>query len=272
MKQNNIPIIIPSYKRSKLLESKTLTLLQECKISPKNIYVVLANQNEKKIYQDILDPKKYGHIIIACKGLHKARNFINKRFPNGTKLIFMDDDIEFLNQLTYQDKDDQAKNKWERTNNLKMIISRGFTACDKHNCRLWGLYPVFNKFYMKKNMMVGWPFVCGPLYGIINDHKLTLTLEELEDYQRTLQYCKADGNVIRFNDVTYKTQFHAPGGMLAHNEDRVKNSHKNVKKLKQIYPDIVVGDKLKPNGSLNPVLKPKKGRLFVKMDNFKSKI
>ena len=40
-------VIIPSYNRSETLKNKTLLYLQKTNISPKNIFIYVANEEEK---------------------------------------------------------------------------------------------------------------------------------------------------------------------------------------------------------------------------------
>ena len=51
----NYKIAIPSYKRTETLKNKTLKLLHKYNISPKNIYIFVANSKEKTNYHKVIN-------------------------------------------------------------------------------------------------------------------------------------------------------------------------------------------------------------------------
>ena len=86
-------------------------------------------------------------------------------------------------------------------------------------------------------------FICGCFYGVINrkDGDLLLKYEsEKEDSERTLRFYHNDKGVLRFNNITVKTNFYAPGGMRTEyksNEERVKDGKMRVERLLNEFPD-----------------------------------
>ena len=60
-------IAIPSYNRTKEIISKTLKTLKEGGISSNKIHVFVANKEEEKKYNDVLDKKSYGKIVVGIK-------------------------------------------------------------------------------------------------------------------------------------------------------------------------------------------------------------
>jgi hypothetical protein len=67
-------VVIPSYNRVDILKAKTLKLLQDYKIPKSKIYVFVADEEQKKLYDELKD--SVGHIIVGVKGLPEVRNFI----------------------------------------------------------------------------------------------------------------------------------------------------------------------------------------------------
>lgn len=90
-------IAIPTYQRTEDITKKTLSVLKKYKIPKKKIYIFVANQTEKESYTKVL--KNNYQIIIGKLGLGNQRNFIRNYFPEKTKIVSMDDDIEEINYL-----------------------------------------------------------------------------------------------------------------------------------------------------------------------------
>ena len=85
-----------------------------------------------------------------------------------------------------------------------------FKKCAEYGAYLWGVYPVYNAFFMSKKITHDLRFVVGPLWGKINRHDKDLVLhrDEKEDVERTLRHYDKDKSVIRFNDIAIKTKFY----------------------------------------------------------------
>jgi hypothetical protein len=120
MPANNWVVVIPSYNRVDTLKDKTLRVLQEYNIPKSKIYVFVANEEQKALYEEGVG-KDVGHIVVGIKGLAEVRNFIFSYFPKGQKLVCMDDDIRGLIEF------DASKKRHERPLvNLEKVFERGF--------------------------------------------------------------------------------------------------------------------------------------------------
>jgi cellulose synthase/poly-beta-1,6-N-acetylglucosamine synthase-like glycosyltransferase len=93
-------IVIPSYKRQDIIMEKSLATLKRYHVPPSNIAVVVANQEEKKLYEEAIPKGTVKDIIVGVPGLDKVRNYILDYFPKGKRLVMMDDDIRGFNQRT----------------------------------------------------------------------------------------------------------------------------------------------------------------------------
>lgn len=149
-------IVIPSYNRVETLKEKTLKVLQEYKIPASKIYVFVANEEQRQLYEEGLEKGSVGHIIVGVKGLAEVRNFIFKYFPKGKKLVEMDDDIRGF--LEY---DANAKRHEKPLKDFVGLCNRGFEECNKVGARLWGVYSVPNGFFMKPTVTTEFRFIIG---------------------------------------------------------------------------------------------------------------
>jgi len=228
-------VVIPSYNRVDTLKEKTLKVLQDHKIPASKIYVFVANEEQKKIYEEGLEKGSVGHIIVGVKGLAEVRNFIFKYFPKGKHLVEMDDDIRSL--LEY---DEKAKRHERPLKDLVGVFERGFEECKKAGARLWGVYPVANGFFMKPTVTTDLKFIIGSFWGCINPgEEIQLQFGgEKEDYQRTIQFWEADKVVVRLNFVAPKTAYYKePGGMQE--GDRVAKQEKAVDAMIKKWPQYI---------------------------------
>ena len=228
-------VVIPSYNRVDTLKEKTLRLLQEHDIPASKIYIFVADQEQKKLYEAGLEKGSVGHIIVGVKGLAEVRNFIFDYFPKGKPLVCMDDDIRGI--IEY---DARAKRHERPLHKLTDVFQRGFAECKKAGGRLWGVYPVANGFFMKPTVSTDLRFIIGSFWGCLNPGKeVHITLgSEKEDYQRTLLFWKLDGVVVRLNFVSPKTAYYKePGGMQE--GDRIGKQRKTVKAMIAKWPQYI---------------------------------
>jgi hypothetical protein len=223
-------IAIPTYKRHDILERKTLTTLAKGGIDPSQIYIFVANDAEKKLYESI-PSSKYHKIVVGKLGIANQRIFIKNYFKEGDYVVSIDDDVEGLYQLS---GDGLKEIK------VKPFFEKALEGLKKEKKYMWGIYPVRNPFFMKKKTSKGLSFVIGALHGYIVRHDKSLepsTLSEgKEDYEQSILYYLKDGGVLRFNDVTIKTKFLAKGGL---GEDRFERNKKSAKYLQRTYPKLV---------------------------------
>jgi hypothetical protein len=263
-------IAIPSYQRYSILEQKTLSMLNKYQIPKKKIYIFVADQDEKKVYESNLNHDLYGQIIVGQKGLKNQRNFIAKYFPEGQEIFQLDDDVGELkilvNKITNQadfSKFQQTQRKktkkkvinprrqytqsFRKQNFLKPLpdldkfVIKAFQTLKDKNLYLWGIYPINNPYFMSHQITTDLRLIVGPVWGIINRHDedLILTIDEKEDVERTLQHYSKDNGVLRFNNVSAITTYYkTPGGMQAHQRDRKKDALESAMYLNKKYPAL----------------------------------
>lgn len=269
---NDYKIVIPTYKRYDILKTNTLELLGKYRINPKKIFIFVANKTESKKYEKILNDKSYNKIIIGEKGLKNQRNFINKYFKKGEYIIQMDDDINELYELiitntlskqTLKKRRPNKNYKLKKLENLHKFIKNAYKLLKKNNLYLWGVYPVANAFFMSPNITTDLRFIVGPFWGFINRHDtdLVITTDEKENTERTIKYYLKDKGVLRFNNITIKTNYYNnPGGLQAFKKDRKKEAMKAALYLTKKYPELTKLKLNKKSGVPEVVLFEKKNK------------
>lgn len=229
-------IAIPSYHRPVTICEKTLAYLASTDINHDKITVFVADRAEQKIYtKNILDrwPEFGGCIEVGKPTLRAQRNFMRHYYKKGTEVFFMDDDLDGLYRTTSKKHVDMKPIK-----HLDPVIRRGFTICKKIKTTLWGFNPVANPFFIYgKGQSIDLKYIIGACYGEIIDHSksLDVTLEDKEDYERTIKHFIKNGRVLRYNDIAVKTRYYKePGGMqVTRTKKRVEDS---AKFLAKTYP------------------------------------
>ena len=226
----NYEIAIPSYNRPELIQEKTLALLHRLNIPHEKITVFVADENEKRIYQN-----SHSKIVVGKLGLCNQRNFIRKYYPEGTKIIWMDDDVQDLKFIN-------ADKKILSVTNLDQVVEIGFKNCIKAGTKLWGIYPLINNMFMSHTITQDLRYIAGPFYGTINDQRSTLdgTLPVKEDFERTLEYYSEFGAVVRLNYVGILTKYYNNTGGLGHvrTEELVKKCCEELLKRYPMYCSV----------------------------------
>lgn len=267
---NKYIIAIPSYKRSDIIQTHTLAVLNRHKIRKECISIFVANQEEHDIYKTTLPPFLYNNIVIGSLGLKNQRNFISNYYPEGQYVVEMDDDIKEIMQLVVKKKNSskgrsrsQSRSKSRSKKIIKSVktvkpiedldafIRKAFEMCIESNIFLWGVYPLVNSHFMTYKITTDLRFIVGPMWGMINRHRqdLQLTINEKENSERTLQFWKADGAVLRFNNIGIDTKYYKnKGGMQFEGKNRKEEALKSVYYLNKMYPTLTKVSLTKKSG------------------------
>ena len=240
-------IAIPSYKRAETLRDKTLATLKEHKIPAERIHVFVATPEEKQRYEATLEAGTYGKLIVAIPGMAAVRNFITGHFPIGQRIVNIDDDIKGFLEFS-----ETARRHEMPLRNLDGFIRRAFAESQKTGFRLWGIYPVPNGFFMRAGEpSTDLKYIIGAFWGITNPgiDVLKVTIDDKEDYLRSLIMYVADGGVLRFRDVAPKTAYYKEAGGMQ--EERTMNRvTKSAEALHRAFPNLTKLNATKKSGFL----------------------
>jgi len=247
-------IAIPTYLRYNELLKKTLPTLLNASVSPDIIYIFVASETEYMNYKSVIPVGWYKDIIIGEKGIRNQRKFISKFFPEKTKIVSMDDDIEKVYK--------KVDNKLIQVENLDYLFRKNFdllNTVEFEGIHLWGVYPTPNKLWLKEdNITNHLTFCIGVLHGYINRHSEDLYPNQLseskEDYEQSILFYIKDNGVCRFNNLSFKTKFNAPGGL---GQDRFEMNKTAQEYLLNKYPEYCK-KKTRKNGMPEILLNKKK--------------
>jgi hypothetical protein len=218
-------IVIPSYKRSKYM--KTIHTLEKHQIQKDSITIYVIEEEQEEYKKEFPDYK----IVVGVKGLVAQRQFIMDQYPEGTPLVFMDDDLDEIDlSMT--------------TFSLQEFINHAFQECKERKAYLWGVYPVFNPFFRKarSELSTCLNFIVGCFYGVITRKNPNLlnticTQGNKEDVERSIKYFIEDGIILRFNKVAPKTKYYGSVGGLGTKKERLESMKKESLNLQKAYPE-----------------------------------
>ena len=231
----DLNFVIPTYKRYNEVQSKTLTTLKDGGVPPGQIYIFVANEEEKELYEKSTDNRYYNKIIVGELGIRNQRRFISRYFKEGEKIVSFDDDVEAV-LIKKQEALHRLENiyKWVEScfKTLNMVEFEGI--------HLWGVYPTPNVRWLKDNYITtDLRFCIGVIHGYVNRHMDSLYPNELsetkEDIEQSILFYIQDGGIARFNDISFKTKFNAVGGL---GKDRYGRNKKAQEYLCDTYPNI----------------------------------
>jgi hypothetical protein len=240
-------VVVPSYNRVDGFRNMTLKTLQYHNVCPAKIYLFVADEEQKILYQADKDIREgVGQIVVGRRGLVSVRNFIFEYFPVGQKLVSFDDDVRWFVR-----KDMFGMRKLYPDELLPFILM-GFQHCEKVGARLWGDSPVPNGFYMKNTISYDLKFVIGSFWGAINPGSavhIDIGGGEKEDYQRAIQFWEADRRIVRLNFLSHKTTTYTePGGLQSDGiEARLLREKDVVQKLLDKWPQYLRINKRRKN-------------------------
>jgi hypothetical protein len=172
-----------------------------------------------------------------------VRNYITGFFPKGKAIFNMDDDIRGF--LEY----DGAQKRHERPlRDLKDTITRGFATLKKEGLRLFGFYPVANGFFMKEGYTTDLRYIIGSVWGILNPGPvLTVTIDDKEDYLRSVMMYLLDGGVVRFSSVAPQSAYYKEEGGMQE-ERTMSRIDGSARAMVAAFPDLVTLNLSKKSG------------------------
>ena len=226
-------IAIPSYKRPETIKKKTLKVLESYNIDPSRITIFVADESEYEAYKFSLKDTPYQNIVVGVPTIGAQRNFIERWYPEGTKLMMFDDDIEEVQKKI-------SEQKLGRIDNLEEeVIIKGFEECEKVGAKTFGIYAASNAYFMKDRVYTKLCYIIASMFGVIVEHHddLIRVTNHGEDYEYSIRQYVRNGAVVRFDNYTVKSNYYKEDGGLQ--TIRTKEYvHESIKKIAEMYPDL----------------------------------
>ena len=192
-------IVIPSHKRSTIINGKVIKLLEKHNIDKKKIFI-FVEESEIETYKKELPEYQ---VVKGAKGIARQREAISKYFCENQPIVSIDDDVEEIYEHN------------EPIINLDYFIKDTFDFLNMNKLTMAGVYPVANWFFCKPTITTDLRFCAGAFKLYINDHKLEQRKYELlEDYENTLLHYRHSKGVMRYNYIYLKCNYNSGKGGL----------------------------------------------------------
>lgn len=224
-------IAIPSYRRSDnfIVEN----LLKEANIDCSKVYIFVSD-NQDFIKYKIQFPQYNIIFEKELKDLKEKHNFIVDYFLENENIVVIEDDIKEIVK--------KKGKKVEKFTELEKLFKIGFNECGKNNCKLWGISPTDNGFYMGNTFGKCFKVVAGYIFGLVIDKKIKVNISQKHDYERTILNKIHFGGVVRFDMFGQRSNsFTNKGGLqeIFTSEERMKEELKVNNFLVNTYPEYV---------------------------------
>lgn len=211
-------LIINSSGRADTLAAKTLPLLRSHGLTPE---VWVSSEDEVAEYRAAgidaplfvapHDPqdKRLEVVGVEPVGLGKARNYVIANAERGEHLVFIDDDVTNISEAI-------GPKELRPVDDFDWLFRTMIRDTDAASATLWGLYPVPNAYFMKPRVRYDLVYIIGCMFGITvtgKPHEL-VTLDDKEDFERSIRHYMADGRVVRNEHFCIiADNYKAAGGM-----------------------------------------------------------
>jgi hypothetical protein len=226
-------VAIPSYNRSHNITDKVLTALQDGNVSPKKVYIFVANKAQGELYKEVIPENMYHKIVVGVLGITNQRNFISDYFPEGQYVVSLDDDITSLQTI--------RGGKYVHIHDLDKFFKEAHKILKQQKLYIWGVYPVKSLMFMYNTISFDLKFLPGFTFGYINRHLKELEMSSKikckEDVEQSILYYLLDGGVVRFNNVTPNQSQPRTGGLGKESRHKINEEAANY--LIKKYPDLV---------------------------------
>lgn len=203
MSKLNAFIAIPSHKRSRLLQSATLSLLKSHRVSMSQVYV-FSSKVSYNSYSAIANDWGF-QLVESYDSILETRNHIISFFPSGTAVIEIDDDVTDICVTIKHKKVKSVLSLVELFNeSFRMIKGRG----------LWGFNATANNFFSVSSDKHGLYSIVNSCLGYINDKRIKLTVPEKEDFERCIQFYQLRLPILKRGCYGIKTRYWRNSGGL----------------------------------------------------------
>lgn len=213
-----------------------------------NIFIFTQTEEDFEKYKELYSDK-CNVIYMESNSISKSRNNILNYFSGKENILMMDDDVSAISVLSSDGKDlDEIKDI--------AIIEKMFDYVRENHGFLFGLYPVYNDFFMSDNTSgrVTVNTIIGFPKGF--DLRFDESFIAKEDIELCGRILNQGGRIFRFNNFAFKAKHRTNKGG-ANDVWKTNENEKAVLRLCTMYPAIFGRHNTKKN-EVRVILKDRK--------------
>tara|TARA_R110000822_G_scaffold35851_3_gene100848 strand:+ start:1077 stop:1838 length:762 start_codon:yes stop_codon:yes gene_type:complete len=216
--------VIPSYKRSEILQAKTLKYLDEMGIDRNEVYVFIREDDTD--YEGYKSIEGINLLAIDIKGIGATHNYITDHFSEGEFIIELDDDLDYL-----------IDNERKRIKSFRELCETMKNKMEEEGCSYGGTYSVANPMFMSKceEYTTDLRYCLGCLRFRFIRRDIKVETNFAEDMEHCILYFIRDGKILKNNWIAPHTKNYADGGCNGDGRN-YESEAKDKKYLAEKYP------------------------------------
>lgn len=221
-------LVCPTHRRPHTFYKKTYNFLQRSGAINPILWV-----NDERDFKEYSELNLGLEIIIGGSSISEKRNMIQDHYPEGTKIVMIDDDIK--NVVVYDDEESKGK---RNVINFNELVKCGFSNCEKHSTTMWGVYPVDNSLFLKPVIRINLCYIVGALFGIVNKKmkQWSVKYNYAEDFERSMRYYYNENRLVRLDFIGLSTNYYKEKGGL----QTTRTEQKNFESKKELVDEFPV--------------------------------
>lgn len=232
-------IAIPSYRRSE--NQETLKLLRRIGIPRERIFIFVQTVEDATKYSQNY-AEECSIILKYATNVAQARNNILDYFISEygrIDILMLDDDITKFGIFSKKLEEIENKEDFDR------IFGRCFEIANKRNTALFGVYPIYNAFYMDRSITT--KTTVNTLLGFTkkNSYRFNYTYDAKEDIELCGRILSQGKELLRFDFLAIEAKHRTNDGGTKEIWKSDKHE-KTVKRLCLTYPNIFAPKKNNP--------------------------
>ena len=196
---------IPSYKRAD--NQAAMKWLNEMGFTRADIVISTQTEEDYAIYK-ALHGKNARILFRHGSCISDNKNTLLEACA-GKRVVMLSDAVKKLGKLRKNGKVEPIASRTE----LMMLLDRNFRITEEEGAILWGIYPVYNAFFMDSsytidNLLMG----CCMGFPENNEMRFRREFRVKEDWDISLRAIAEGKKVIRFNDMAFDRRHKIKGG------------------------------------------------------------
>lgn len=252
--RNDFVYAIPSYNRAD--KQTTVNYLNTIGVKKEKIYVFVQTRKDEKEYKEKIGDMANIVMREANRGV-EARNNILNELCGENNVVMLDDDVRAIGELH-----EREIKKIITAKRMEHVLLKCFEMCEKTNVRMFGIYPVYNAFFMEKTISTKAPI--NTVFGIVAGSKIKYdeSYDTKEDAALCAKLLSFGASILRFNFLAVDADHRkTKDGYIDdwHQEENIRC----VKKLLMEFPTIYKAQKNKP-WEVRTTIKDKKVQISEK--------
>ncbi len=237
----DVVYVVKSHKRVDRFREKTYSkVILQYGFRLDKVYVFVSTTEDMVLYRE-----EYPgiNVVLAPLGVAAVDNFITDYFPEGQKIIYMNDDVTQVAKIV----DDKFMTV--PFDEFNAQLTEMFSIMDANDITYAGFYPVMNTMFMGSSGVkykTGLCLIMDPLSLVRNNRNVRITISDKSDFEKSIQHFSQKGALLRNNDLTFKAEYYGKhGGFQGRNADTEKAT---AEQMQAAYPGYIIGINFKNEG------------------------